>query len=84
MLRKLYKKEKATIIMEKRGIPLASIEKIIQKAGAERVSDAAKEEMKRIIEENIFKISQRAIKLAEHAGRKTIKKEDIQLSFKQT
>jgi len=68
--------------MTLRGIPLASMEKIMKKVGANRISEGAKEELKTIIEENIKKITEKAIKLAIHAGRKTIKTEDIKLAFK--
>lgn len=68
--------------MKSRGIPLASMEKIIKKVGADRISEGAKEELRKIIEEKIGEISQIAIKLANHAGRKTIKTEDIKLAHK--
>lgn len=69
--------------MKSRGIPLASMEKIIKKSGADRISECAKEELRKIIVRNIEKISQISIKLANHAGRKTIKMEDIKLAHKQ-
>lgn len=69
--------------MVNRGIPLASMEKIMKKAGADRISDGAKEELRKVIEENIKQIATKATKLANHAGRKTIKVEDIKLAYKQ-
>ena len=62
-------------------IPLASMEKIMKDAGAERVADDAKIALKEIIEEKAREISERAAKFALHAGRKTIKSEDIKLAL---
>lgn len=52
---------------------------MIEKAGAERVGDDAVEEMRRILEEYAVRVSKEATTLASHAGRKTVKAEDIQL-----
>ena len=68
--------------MGERLIPLAAMEKIMKLAGAERVSDKAKEALKAAIEDIANDISQRAIKLAHHAGRKTIKDGDVKLAAK--
>ena len=51
-------------------------------AGAQRVSEKAKEELREILEEIGGKISHQAIIFSKHAGRKTIKKEDIKLAKK--
>jgi len=63
-------------------MPLATMEKIIIEAGGERVSEDAKEELKRVIEEYSASIAEKAIKFAQHAGRKTIRSEDIKLALK--
>jgi len=68
--------------ISKRLIPLAAMEKIIKTAGAERVSDKAKAALKEVLEEYAEKISQSAVKLALHAGRKTVKSSDIKLAAK--
>ncbi|MFH1649315.1 MAG: histone family protein [Candidatus Woesearchaeota archaeon] len=67
----------------KRALPLAAMEKIIRNAGADRVSEDAKDEMRNALEEIGEHISQRAMKLAMHAGRKTVKAEDIKLARKE-
>jgi histone H3/H4 len=66
----------------KRLIPLAAMERILKQAGAERVSDKAKTAMKEVVEEIVEKISKDAVRYAEHAGRKTVKSEDIKLAVK--
>ena len=68
--------------MSKRLIPLAAMEKILKNAGAERVSDKAKATLKDIIEEIAADIASNAVKLALHAGRKTVKSGDIKLAAK--
>jgi histone H3/H4 len=67
--------------MGERLIPLAAMEKIMRNAGAERVSDDAKAALKALIEEKAVEISERAVKFANHAGRKTIKSGDIKLAL---
>jgi len=63
-------------------MPLAAMEKVINEAGGERVSEEAKKELKRIVEEYALNIAEKAIKFSNHAGRKTIKVEDIKLALK--
>lgn len=69
--------------MVKKILPLAAMEKVIKSVGAERVSEDAKKIMKEILEEKGEKIAERAIKFAQHTGRRTVKKEDIELAFKE-
>jgi len=69
--------------MEKRGIPLASIERIIKKTDSKiRISESAKVEIKRELENVATQIAHIAWKLAEHAKRRTVKEQDIWLSAK--
>jgi histone H3/H4 len=63
-------------------IALASTHRIIKKFGAERVSDSAADELRKILELVGENISRQAIELAFHAHRKTIKPEDIILASK--
>ncbi|PIO00554.1 histone [archaeon CG10_big_fil_rev_8_21_14_0_10_43_11] len=64
-------------------LPLAPIEKLIRTgSGAPRVSASATEAMEKVLSEIGFKISERAAHLSKHAGRKTIKEEDIKLAAK--
>jgi histone H3/H4 len=58
------------------------MEKILKKCGAERVSDKAKAALKNIIEDKADEIAANAVRLAKHAGRKTVKAGDIKLATK--
>lgn len=66
----------------KKLLPLAAMEKILKSAGAERVSDKAKAALKDEIENIAEDIATQSVKLAIHAGRKTVKAGDIKLAAK--
>ena len=63
-------------------IPLAAMEKLLKKCGAARVSEEAKEAMKEVLENYGEQIGEKAIRLAQHSGRKTVKGVDIKLAIK--
>lgn len=65
-------------------IPLASIERVARKAGIERISKEALEELKKLVEEIAEQLAYEAAELAKHAGRKTIRPEDIKLAADKT
>ena len=69
--------------MSDKFLPLAAMEKILKQGGAERVSDKAKVALKNAIEDIAHNIASKSIRLAEHAGRKTVKAEDIKLAVKE-
>jgi len=66
----------------KKGIPLAAMERLLKDAGAVRVSESAKQALKEALEEYALKLGEGASKYAIHAGRKTVKEEDIKLATK--
>lgn len=70
--------------MAKRILSLSGMDKIMRKAGAPRVSDGAKDVLAEVLEEKGEELAKEAIRYAEHAGRKTILKEDIKLAAKKT
>jgi len=49
----------------------------MRKAGAQRVSDEAKEALANVLQKKGIEIAVEAKRMAEHAGRKTITKKDI-------
>lgn len=61
---------------------LSVMYRILKKAGAERVSDESANELRRILEEIGGSIAKNAVEMSVHAGRKTIKSEDIRLAAK--
>ena len=66
--------------------PLFPLEKILKKAGrevgADRVSKTAVLELKRILLERADEIASRAVMLAKHAKRVTVKAEDIKMAVR--
>lgn len=63
-------------------IPAAPMAEILKMAGAERVSDSAAKALAEVLMDKAMELSKDAIKFSHHAGRKTIKREDIELARK--
>ena len=63
-------------------IPKAPIARLIKEAGAERVSDDAKEELAAYLEEVARNVAKEANNVAKIAKRKTVKADDIKLAIK--
>ena len=61
-------------------LPTAAIIRIAKANGAERVGSDAAEMLVKKAEEYIVQLTKEANKLAIHAGRKTIKAEDIEMA----
>ena len=64
------------------GLPLAPVERVMRKAGAERISNDAVKAIADKAEILIEKLTVESIRLSKHAGRKTITKEDVELASK--
>lgn len=58
----------------------ARIEKLIKKAGAQRVSADAITKMNEILSDWGYNIAQYSVEIARHSGRKTVKENDIKLA----
>jgi DNA-binding protein len=61
---------------------LAAMYRVMKKSGAERVSDDAADELRKVLEEVAERIAKQAVDLSAHAGRKTIKAEDVRFAVK--
>jgi histone H3/H4 len=61
-------------------LAVAPMHRICKKAGAERVSETAANELAKVLEDVGVKIAKEAIDYAMHAGRKTVKSEDIEIA----
>ncbi|HJX23775.1 MAG TPA: histone [Candidatus Bathyarchaeia archaeon] len=68
--------------MGEEDLQLAPMHRIIKKAGAKRVSEDGAEELRKVLERVGIKISKEAIDFANHAKRKTVKSEDIEIAAK--
>ncbi len=63
-------------------LQLAPVDRLIRKAGAERVSDEAVKVLANLLEDLAKQITEAAVQYARHAKRKTITADDIKLAAK--
>jgi DNA-binding protein len=64
----------------KKIIPLATMERLMKHAGASRISEDAKKELAILLEEYGMELTRKAITLARHAKRNTIRSDDLKLA----
>ncbi len=58
-------------------LPLLPFEKIAKKNGIKRISREALEEAREIVDEFALEVAEKSVKLSIHAGRRTVKKDDV-------
>ena len=63
-------------------LPIAPFEKILKENGSKRVAFSAAEALSEICHELAAEIAKHASIFAEHAGRKTVVREDVELARK--
>ncbi len=68
--------------MKSSELGLSAMYRILKKSGAHRVSDESADELRRIIEEIAIAIAKSAVDMLTHAGRKTVRGEDVKLAAK--
>jgi DNA-binding protein len=68
--------------LAKKDLQLAPMHRMIKKGGADRVSDEAAKELRKVLEEVGVRIAREALDFTKHAHRKTVKAEDIQIAVR--
>ena len=68
--------------MKTSDLGVSAMYRILKKAGANRVSDESADELRRVIEDIATDIAKNAVDMSKHAGRKTVKGEDVKLASK--
>jgi DNA-binding protein len=74
------RKKLLRVFMTDLELAVAPMHRLCKKAGADRVSEAAAKELAKALEDIGVKIAKEALDFAMHAGRKTIKSEDIEIA----
>ena len=58
------------------------MKRLVKGAGAARVSEDAASALREVLEDFAGEVAAKAVRLARHAGRKTVTKEDIKLAYR--
>ena len=61
-------------------ISAQTAKKILKSSGAERIGDDAANELAEMLNAIAYSVAKKAVKLAKHANRKTVKKADVRLA----
>lgn len=70
------------MMVSRKVLSLAAMEELLRRAGADRVSEDAKEALRDALEERAYELGKRANTFSAHAKRKTVRGVDIQLASK--
>lgn len=62
-------------------LPVAPVGRIIKNAGAQRISNKARDKLAKVLEEEGERIASKAVKLAKHSGRTSVNGEDVKLAI---
>jgi len=62
-------------------LDVLDVERLIRKAGADRVSEEAGYALSEVLEEKALEIAERALRIAKYAKKRTITGEDIELAM---
>ncbi|KXA98750.1 histone [candidate division MSBL1 archaeon SCGC-AAA259J03] len=62
---------------------MAAVNRIIRRSGGQRDSESAAEELAEVFEEKSLEIVSEVTTMAEHAGRKTVRDEDVRLAVRE-
>ena len=68
--------------MKTSDLGVSAMYRILKKAGADRVSDESADELRRVLEDIAIDIAKNAVDMSKHAGRKTVKADDVKLASK--
>jgi histone H3/H4 len=63
-------------------LPVAPVSRLIREAGADRVSEGARDALAEVLENYGMEVAREAVGWASHAKRKTVKAEDIREASK--
>ena len=63
-------------------LPLSAMRGLLRKAGASRVGDDAQRALRMCLEDYALVVGEKALRLARHAGRKTVRAQDVRLAAK--
>ncbi len=63
-------------------VAAAPMAEILKRAGAERVSETAARALAEVVRDIAFEVAKDAVSFAKHAGRKTVKRSDVELARK--
>ena len=70
-------------MVSRKGLPLMAMERLLRDYTGFRISEGAKVALKTAMEQYAEELAEKAARFAQHAGRRTIKEEDIKLVIKE-